>query len=160
VYVYLPSETMLGRWKNAAKKADVSLSKFVIEHIENEIRGSDDFMSRVEMVRRVGDLEEENELLRKEKSRLEIVVDKLQEDLQTYRLGPFVSSDFEGVREFEQKLVEAFKQRSFIRQDDLWRVLGVNPRHTDAIKAISQQLKILEQYGVIKKTQEGWRWIK
>jgi len=151
---------MASRWKNAAEKAGVSLSKFVIEHIENEIRESEDFMSRVELVRRVEDLEEENKSLRKDKTRLEIVVDKLQEDLQTYRLGPFLSSDFEGVREFEQGLVEVFKQKRFIRQDDLWRVLGVNPRQTNVIKAISQQLRVLEQYGIIKKTQEGWRWIK
>ncbi len=91
---------------------------------------------------------------------MEIVVDKLQEDLQTCRLGTFLSSDFEGVREFEQGLVEAFKQRRFIRQDDLWRVLDVNPRQTNVIKAISQQVRVLEQYRIIKNTQEGWRWIK
>ncbi len=38
---------MASLWKSAAENAGVSLSKFVIEHIENEIRESEDFMSRV-----------------------------------------------------------------------------------------------------------------
>ena len=38
---------MVKRWKDAAEKAGVSLSKFIIENVENEINSSNDFISKI-----------------------------------------------------------------------------------------------------------------
>jgi len=160
IYVYLPSEDLVTKWKNLAKEGNTSLSKFVIEHVENGINKEDsDFVTRLDLLKNVKQLEEENGKIRKENKQLNIVVDKLQEDLQIYRLQPFVSSQFEGIRKYEQTIIDVLKRKGFVKTDNLLHETGINPRDSDAIKAVSRQMDNLEQYGLIKKTREGWRWI-
>jgi len=133
VYVYLPSEEMVQKWKSLASDAKTSLSKFVIEHVEGGVAQEDDgFVPRLELLKKVSTLEEENEQLRQDKQRLGIVVDKLQEDLQVYRLQPFMNERFEGVRKYEQDLVDVLKRKGFVKVDELWRTMDINPRDTVA----------------------------
>lgn len=160
IYVYLPSEEMVERWKNLALGAKMSLSKFVMEQVEGGIQRENDFIPRLEILKKIKQLEEENESLRQDNRRLGIVIDKLQEDLQVYRLQPFMDEKFQGIRKYEQGLIDAFRKKGFLKMDELWRELGISPRNSDAMKAISRQLENLEHYGMIKKTYEGWRWQK
>ena len=37
--------------------------------------------------------------------------------------------------------------------------LGIDPRESDLVKAVSKQLEELEAYGIIKPEGRGWRWI-
>ncbi|RLG91768.1 MAG: hypothetical protein DRO36_03405, partial [Candidatus Hecatellales archaeon] len=62
VYVYLPSLGMVEDWKRRAEKAGVSLSKFIVERVEDSIRqeeGEEGYLSRLELVRRLRKAEEE-----------------------------------------------------------------------------------------------------
>ncbi len=160
IYVYLPDENMVEQWKKKAHETKMSLSKFVMEQVEGGIQREDDFVPRLELLKKIKELEEENESLRQDNRRLGIVVDKLQEDLQVYRLQPFMDEKFQGIRKYEQNLIDVFRKKGFVKMDELWRELGVNPRNSDTVKAISRQLENLEHYGLIKKTYEGWRWQK
>jgi hypothetical protein len=38
IYVYLPSQEMVDRWKKLAKEHGTSISKFVAENVENSLR--------------------------------------------------------------------------------------------------------------------------
>ena len=58
IYVYLPSIEMVGHWKELAESQGVSISKFVISHVENSLRQDEEgFRSRSNLV-------EENQKLR------------------------------------------------------------------------------------------------
>ncbi len=47
IYVYLPSEEMAEEWKRIAKERKVSISKFVIECVNESLSKSEsDFISR------------------------------------------------------------------------------------------------------------------
>jgi hypothetical protein len=37
--------------------------------------------------------------------------------------------------------------------------LGIDPRESDLVKAVSTQLEELEGFGFIKADAKGWRWI-
>jgi hypothetical protein len=37
--------------------------------------------------------------------------------------------------------------------------LGIDPRESDLVKAVSMQLEELEGYSMIKQEGKGWRWI-
>jgi hypothetical protein len=75
IYVYLPSLEMVQDWKGRAEKSGVSISKFVIERVEDSLRseeGEDVYVSRAELVKKLRDSEDElkkarneNRLLRK-----------------------------------------------------------------------------------------------
>jgi hypothetical protein len=38
-------------------------------------------------------------------------------------------------------------------------LLGIDPKDTDIVKAISLELEALENYGMIISNARGWRWI-
>ncbi|MEM3614953.1 MAG: hypothetical protein QXK91_06625, partial [Nitrososphaerales archaeon] len=72
VYVYLPSLEMDEDWRRA-EKAGVSISRFVVERVEDSIRredGEEGYLSRAELVKRLGDAEEELKKLRSENALL------------------------------------------------------------------------------------------
>ncbi len=53
IYVYLPSLEMVQEWKERSKKAGTSISKFVIELVEDSIRraeGEEGYASRLELI--------------------------------------------------------------------------------------------------------------
>ena len=160
VDVYLPSLDMRERWKKVAKERGISVSKFVVEYVENQLNEDEFYATRVEMQNRIDALEEENVQLRRKRNHLEIVVDKLQEELQLYRMRPFLDDNFQGVRQFEKRLIDLLKQRKSVRDDVILREVGVKPTDSESIKSLQKQLMLLERYGLVKKTLEGWSWIR
>jgi hypothetical protein len=42
IYVYLPTVQMADEWKSLADKAKISISKFVIEHVDNSLNQEKD----------------------------------------------------------------------------------------------------------------------
>ena len=159
VDVYLPSLDMRQRWKQAALEKGVSLSRFVVEYVENQLHEDESYATRNEMQNRIDALEEENVEFRRKRNHLEIVVDKLQEELQVYRRQPFLDENFQGIRQFEQKLIGVLKQKKSVRDDVVFREVGIKPTDSDGMKALQRQLLSLERYGLVKKTLEGWSWI-
>jgi len=62
IYVYLPSETMAQNWKNKADQAGTSISKFVIDKVEDSIRqeqGEEGYLNRLELINKLNKQEEE-----------------------------------------------------------------------------------------------------
>jgi predicted RNase H-like nuclease (RuvC/YqgF family) len=159
IYVYLPSEEMAEKWKRTAKENHISVSKFVIECVQEFFaKDRSDFVSRRELVEKVKKLEEEIKELRKENRLLKSLVDKLDEELRRYRVKPFLDDDFVGVREYSRELVEIFKMKGFVEYDELYSLLNVDPRDTELVKGYVKQIEALKQYGLIEVTPRGWRW--
>ena len=160
VYVYLPSHEMVGRWKGLAREGGTSVSKFVVEHVEDSLRrGEAGFVSRVELSGRVRELEEEVSGLRREGRMLRLLSEKLDAELKHYRARPFLEEGFEGVRSYWREVVEALRRRGFVATDELLDILGVEPRDSELVKAISRQMENLEAYGLVEATPRGWRWV-
>jgi hypothetical protein len=38
--------------------------------------------------------------------------------------------------------------------------LGIDPGETEAVKLVNNQLESLQRFGLVKETNQGWRWIK
>ena len=56
IYVYLPSQAMVDDWKGRAERADTSISKFVIERVEDSLRreeGDEGYLSRLELIQQL-----------------------------------------------------------------------------------------------------------
>jgi len=158
IYVYPPTE-MSKKWKRMAGEYGESISKFVIEHVENSLnRDVEGFSSRSTLL-------EENKHLREtlhDKDRrvehLDLLVEKLEEDLRFYRSKMFTDSEFTGVRSYDRKLIEILREPGTHSTDELLSRLRVKGNETEAIKAISKQLENLEAYGLARSTMKGWIW--
>jgi hypothetical protein len=160
IYVYLPSHEMVKAWKKRAEKQGVSISKFVIEHVENSLQQEEDpvYKPRGELVKEISELRNEIKDLRKDNRQKRIVIERLENELRRYRAEVFLEEDFKGVRKYDKELIEILKRRGVVDSDNLLRDLGIDPRDSNLVKAVSKQLESLEAYGLISPTKRGWRW--
>ena len=160
VYVYLPSHDMVEKWKNLAKKSGTSISKFVAEHVENSLRQEkdDNYKTRSSLIEDIRKLKETLGEREKRNRHLEILVEKLEEDLRLYRNRLFTDQSFTGVRQHERKLIDILREPGHHPSDAILSRLGVDIREQELVKAISQQLENLERYGLVRSTSKGWAW--
>jgi len=159
IYVYLPSIDMVERWKELAKGAGTSISKFVAEHVENSLRQDEEgYRSRGSLVEENLRLREDLREREKRVRHLEMLVEKLEEDLRQYRSRMFLDENFTGIRRFERRLVEILREPGVHDSEVILSRLGVRPHETEALKAVSSQLQRLQAYGLVKATPRGWVW--
>lgn len=161
IYVYLPSLEMVEEWKSGADKAGVSISKFVVDRVEDSIRrevGEEGYLNRIELIKRLRNAEEELKKLRNENSLLKRLVENLDNELKRYRAKPFIEEEFEGIRRFDKELIELLRKGGSYSDEEILRRLSVDPSDTDMVKAVSKQLEALEEYGLIEYRGRGWRW--
>lgn len=151
---------MVDRWKTLAEKSGTSISKFVAEHVENSLRREDDdkYLSRGRLIEENQNLKEA--LTEKEQRirHLELLVEKLEQDLRQYRSTLFLEEDYTGVRSFDRKLIDILREPGVHENDVILSRLGIKPREQEAIKAVSKQLERLQSYGLVKATPRGWIW--
>jgi predicted RND superfamily exporter protein len=161
LYVYLPSQEMVSSWKDMAEKAGLSISKFIVDRVEDSVRAEESkggYASRIELLQKMSDMEEELKNLRKENSMLKVVADNFDKELKKYRAMPFLEEKFQGVREFDRQLIDLLKKGGIYRDDYILSSLNIRSNDVELIKAVDRQLQILESYGLLEYTANGWRW--
>ena len=160
VDVYLDTLTRKERWTRIANDEDESLSKFVQKCVEYAIEhGGVDYADLGDRSKKIQKLEEEVKDLRNEIKQKDIVIDKLESDLKHYRMKPFLAEDYEGIREYDQKLIEILQGTDLITSEEIIRQLDVDHTESQLMRAIDNQLQQLEAYGLIAHTSRGWRWV-
>jgi predicted nucleic acid-binding Zn-ribbon protein len=160
IYVYLPSHEMVKAWKKRAKKQGASISKFVIEHVENSLQQEEDpvYKPRGELVNEITTLKNELRDLKADNRQKKIVIARLEDELRKYRAEVFLEDRFEGVRKYDKELIDILKRRGVVDSDELLQELGIDPRESKLVSAVSRQLESLETYGLVTATKRGWRW--
>jgi hypothetical protein len=158
-YVYHPSVEHKERWVKLAKKARTPLSKFIIGTVDGVIDEQEDFNPRRELIREMEALRAENKALRDDLKQKIIVLERYESELKRYRSQAFLGEDYRGVRGYSKELVEILKSRGFMDSYALLADLGIDPRESDLVKAVSNQLEEIERFGFLKPEGKGWRWI-
>jgi len=158
VYLYLPSSEEKRRWEDKAKEAGAPLSRFIIEIVENAMADEEEFTPRGELAKEAAELRSENKQLRDELKLKNIVIDRYEAELKRYRSATFLEEDFEGTRKYDKEIIAILKRGGVINSYKLLEELGIDPRETDLVKAVSHQLEDLEAYGLVAATNRGWRW--
>ena len=160
IYVYLPSHEMVKDWKKRAKKHGASISKFVIEHVENSLHQEDEptYKPRGELIKEIGELRKEIKELQGDNRQKRIVIERLEHELRRYRTGIFLEERFEGVRKYDKELIEILKKRGVVDSNALLRELNIDPREGELVQALAKQLENLETYGLVSVSKRGWRW--
>lgn len=161
VYVYLPSVEMANKWKMLADKAGASISKFVIEHVEDSLKeeGEEGYPQRAELIKRLRGLNQEVARLREENKILKRAYERLDLELRRYRAQPFIEEDFQGVRTYDKDLIALLKREGTVEGHRILEELGIDPRDKDLVKAVNRQLENLEAYGLVAARPRGWKWL-
>lgn len=159
VDVYLDTLERKERWTDIAEEEGDSLSKFVQKAVEYAIaQGGPDFAELGKESQRVQELEQLVTDLRKQLKQKDIVIEKLEADLREYRMQPFTEEEFEGVRRYDQELIDILQDSEEVTGEELYDRLSVDPTNTEQMRAIDTQLQQLEAYGLVTSTARGWRW--
>jgi len=168
IYVYVPTNKIADRWKHLAKKSGLSISQYVQNIVENHIGDENMAASQEDLDRRLGELEGQNSQLRNENlalskrvKMLDILTDRYEEDLRNSRNRQFQDEgSFEGVREYEPKLIKLLKEKGFVKDREMLDLLHIDSSDVASVRAINQQLDNLFSYGLVKRSKGGIIWIR
>lgn len=153
---------MANDWKDRAKKSNVSISQFVLEHVGNSLRqeeGEESYKPRAALIQELQKKDEEIQKLTKENEIVKRAFEQVEIELRRYRAEPFLDNNFQGIRKYDKQLVELLKKGKAIDSDHLLHLLRISPKETELVKAVSRQLENLQAYGLVQKTHHGWRWV-
>ncbi len=168
IYVYVPTNEMADRWKKLAKKSGMSISQYVLNIVENYIGDESMGASQGDLNKRLGELEGQNTHLRNENHKLskrveslDTLTDRYAEEIKELKNLQFQDEiSFEGVREYEPKLIELLKERDVVKEHELLDLLHVDPGDAASVRAINHQLDNLFSYGLVKRIKGGLIWIR
>jgi len=79
----------------------------------------------------------------------------LDNELRRYRAAPFLEEHFEGVRRFNKELIDLLGGGGVYSDEEILVHLNIDPSNADLVKAVSKQLKLLEEYGLVEFTGRG-----
>jgi len=159
VNVYLPSKADKERWDEAAKKKGLPLSKFVYGTVEAALAGGNE-ASRFELVQDLSEAKEEVQKLRSELKMKNLLLEKYEADAYKARYASFTEVDMaEGGRRHDEELISILKRSKTLDGNAILRELGIDPRESEVVKLVGNQLESLRRFGLIKETAGGWRWI-
>lgn len=165
VDVYLPTPDDKDRWRVIAEDRGMTLSKWIIAVVEEVLQQNEGARPREVLLKEINELKEEIAGLMERNRQQATIIDQLEKEVRRYRSQPFLAEDFEGIREFDKELVKVLRESRAIdgkpkpiNDQDIMKYLGVGLGESEAVKALSRQLAILESYGLVESTTKGWRW--
>ncbi len=159
VWLYLPTKADKERWQAMADKARSPLSTFCISIIEERLAEEEDFKPRRELTKENEALKAENKALRDDLRQKSIVIDRYEGELKKYRSQSFLTEDYTGVRPYSKEIVNLLKSHGQADSYKILEALGIDPRESELVKAVSRQLDELEGYDFIKADGRSWKWI-
>jgi predicted RNase H-like nuclease (RuvC/YqgF family) len=167
IYVYAESVEQANQWKKTAKNAGMPISRYISELLEDHINAEDTGTARKELQKNIMLMEDQNKQLRAENvnlsqqiERTNKLIERYEEQLQQLKQGAWLEdSKFDGVRDYEKKLISLLKEQKSIREEKLLDLLHILPTDTNAIKAIMNQIETLLDYGVIKVNKGCYQWL-
>ena len=158
--IYLPSEEAKHEWEEEAKKAGVSLSKYVYETIESS-RAKKDEIPRSDLVKELSEAKDEAQKLQNELRMKNLLLEKLQTDVYKARHEGFKEVGIpEGTRPYDKELIKLLRRGKILEGYTILNELGIDPRDSEAVKLVNNQLEALQRFGLVEETAGGWKWIK
>jgi hypothetical protein len=119
----------------------------------------EEFQPRREMVREMEALKVENKALRDDLRQKIIVMERYEGELKKYRSQSFLNEDYAGTRRYNKEIVDLLKSRGQADSCKILEALGIDPRESELVKAVSRQLEELVSYGFVEMDGRSWGWI-
>jgi hypothetical protein len=155
IYLYTSSEKQKQQYADMAKAAGVPLSKFLLSKIEESLGEKPTNRTGV---RELEDLRGKVVKLQAEVQQKDLELQQTKALLERQRNLTWLDDDVE-ILKLNVRLVEALKNQGPIHEARLLETLGVDPADLAMTRAISTQIELLEEYGMIRKGTRGWRWL-
>ena len=156
--VYLPAGEILTAWQNEAKQGGATISEYIFEMVEKARRPAEDVV-RPDLVRENSDLKTLNRKLEQEVNLLKANMEIMQTEVYKQRFAGFEQVDAPGMHSYDRALVDMLKRGKILDSQEILNGLGINPRDSQAVKLVSNQLEELKRFGLVSESIQGWRWL-
>lgn len=156
--IYFPSEIELKNWMEDAKSSGVSLSNYILEMVSKG-RDASSLSSRINLSKELEELRSENRMLKRDNQQKTLLVEHYETELFKARNKAFHDIDSEVSEGYDTRLVELLRKGKTIDSHRILMNLGIDPRDSDAVKLVGNQLEELRRFGLVRETPAGWRWI-
>jgi len=158
VYLYAPTEDMLASWKKDAESHDMSLSRFLVEVIDDALRHNPDGISlrketEAHLDRAIKDLAAE----RKEKESLQMLLAQAERSMAAYRDAMYDVIELSGDEVLLRRLIELFHERNVWKIEQIPRALKLSPLNAEDMKKLKIALDRLKELGVVDGDFESVR---
>jgi len=167
IKIYADSDEQYKRWVNFAKEHNTPNSRFVREILESYIAGDFTTKKTQDYERQIIELINNNKILAVENSKLQETINRMEqnlrvteEEIRTIKYGSFLDKEYEGERELNVELINLFKNKKRLREEDISALLHINPSDSRENEIILNQLNILLDYGLIIRHRGGYEWKK
>jgi hypothetical protein len=156
--IYPPSKKKLEEWRVASKDFGTSLNNYIIEMVERS-RRSDEGAPRAELSKELSDIKAENRKLREELKLKSMLIERQETELYKLRFESFGNVEDTGTRAMDVELVKILKRGHTLSGHEILKELNIDPRDSEAVKLVQNQLQTLQRYGLAKETERGWQWL-
>jgi len=160
INLYLPTVEMVKQWKAEAEKHGVSLSKFVVEVVDDVMRKNPRGLTPREHLeaeldqawKQITVLSTEVDQLREDKRRNEETITEYRERLSKPGAVPEESA------EYVPLLAELVQTEKVLPMDEARKMFGIGLGDSDALRALGAAADALTSMGLIEKGLSDWRW--
>lgn len=156
--IYFRSEGELREWAEDAKSLGCSLSNYVLEMVQKS-RSVLASNPRADLSRELEEEKRENVILRKDNRDKELLLSHYEKENFKLRNRIFQEIDQDGIGEYDSRLVEILHQGKTVDSYKLLDAMGIDPKDSEAVKLVGNQLEELRRFGLVKETASGFRWV-
>jgi len=90
-----------------------------------------------------------------------MLLEKLEAEVYKARYEGFKEVEIgKGTRRHDEDLIKVLKRGKAVEGYALLKELGIDPRDTDVVRLVNNQIESLRRFGLVEETANGWRWIK
>ena len=136
------------------------MSRFVFEAVE-AFRVARDEKPKSDLIKELAEVKEAAQKLRSELKLKNMLLEKLEGEVYKARYDSFKEIEItEGTRRHDEDLIKILKHGKAVEGYAILKELGIDPRDTEAVKLVNNQLESLRRFGLVEEKSNGWRWIK
>ena len=148
------------RWLTYCKENNQTMDELLMESVEANINPPEDVLNAFELKEKVRNLESLLQERDREISHDKRIIGSLEADLQAIQNEKFARNTM-GVKRINTDLTQFLKRHSNKSwgERELFANLNVDTNNILATKSIANQLRDLEDLGLVQFINRGWRWI-
>jgi hypothetical protein len=156
IEIYSASEEEAKKIKEAADKAGLTTSKFVLNVVRPHIYQSEEGPTRSGLIEESTELRDEVRHLREDGKVKDLLLERYEAELRRIRDTAFLAPSGEAA--LNPDLLKILRKGP-IHERRLLDALGISEDDALAVRALSRQLSILEATRFAAKGPNGWRWL-
>lgn len=160
VYVYVPTEKMLAKWKADAERYGMSLSSFLVEVVDDAMRRNPSGCTpREKLEKDLSEATSQLDIVRKNRDSLGSLLKESEATVARYRESLEDVAGQVPDEKFQQRVVSLFLKRGLWRVDDFAREMGIVVGNEKEMNKLQGEVDHLKRVGLVEGDFGEWRWL-